>query len=155
VKQSLQSDAFVITWTQLRVDGVRPGSQVEFADGVRVTWHGRRIDFPGGALTTEHTIARAVTRLAGRERFRDGMCREEPLVENQLVLTNGTHFFQALVVRTLELSRPFLIFLGELPPQKQDLFVYTGPVPARAEPVEPDVHDTEAQTAIASVGRSR
>ena len=135
MNQAQSSDAFVVAWSHLRVNGLRPGPRVEFGPTTALTWQGRRIEFPGGALATERTIARAVTRLAGRERFRDGLCREEPLIEQHVALTDGHRIFKALVVRTLELSRPFLVFVGGLPPQNTELRVHYGPVlPPEAEP---------------------
>lgn len=123
VQQIQVSEAMVVAWPQLRVGGARPTLHQSFDIGSVVTWQDCAMILRGDRQNLDTIICRAVARLAGSERFRDGLSREEGLVERTLHLTDGQRVYTAVVVRVLELSRPFMVFFGTVPGGRAHLTV--------------------------------
>lgn len=112
-----------MAWPHVRVNGVRAAGRGDFGLGSEITWREVCLELHGASVTLEDVINRAVLRIAGSEHFRDGLCRDEPLVENRVYLTNGNQQYSALIVRTPELSRPLLVFHDLLPDPQARLWV--------------------------------
>ena len=129
---------FVISWTQTELDGLANAAADALIVGATWQWSGEavRVDGPGDVLVlgqSEETAnlrqhaARAVRRLVGAALDVDPMTRlpapEDPLLEHGFAVTDGRRTFTATLIETPDGRPPLLMFLNNLPPRDQDLWV--------------------------------
>ncbi|WP_372884091.1 Hint domain-containing protein [Shimia sp.] len=128
---------FVISWSQTEIEGVAAAPTEALETGVVWSWRGDavRVDGPSDLLSLDQAegeanirkrAARMVRRLVGAAidtgRKPEEIEIEEPLMDGGFVVTNGAQSYSVTVIEVAG-SRPLLMFLDEMPPQNQDLWV--------------------------------
>lgn len=142
--------AFVISWTQAKLNG-RAGAPVSAVTvGSTWRWCGRaaRVDSPGDVLVLRNPVAtdtssrlpsidlRKLTRAAD---FRDET--EAPLFDAWFDVTDGLRRFRATLVKSGQNHHPLVLFRNEVPPAETDLRivgVMTEPYLASAQAPAPE-----------------
>ena len=131
------SGTFVISWSQTEVDGLRAASLDVLAVGATWRWTGTpvRVDGPQGLLRLNAAegaaeirmrAARMVQRLIGAAVGTAPAVEDsdEPLVQDQsFVVTDGHHSFTVTLIPVPDTGARLLMFVGDLPPADQDLWV--------------------------------
>lgn len=129
--------AFVISWSQTDIDGVKAAPTEALDTGVLWSWQGDvvRVDGPTellcldqaeGAANLRKRAARMVRRLVGAAvdmtKKPEEIEIDEPLMEGGFVVTNGAQSYSVTVIDVAG-SWPLLLFLDEMPPRNQNLWV--------------------------------
>ena len=129
---------FVISWSQTEVDGLKAASTSTLNVGATWSWHGEavRVDGPNGLLRLDQAdgeanlrrrAARTVMRLVGaviqNTNEVDTVEVDEPLMDNNFVVTDGVQSYTVTVIDTGLGSAPLLMFLDEMPPRETDLWI--------------------------------
>ncbi len=129
---------FVISWTQTELDGLANAGADALIVGATWQWSGEavRVDGAPDVLVlgqSEETTnlrqhaARAVHRLVGAALDVDPLERlpvpENPLLEHGFAVTDGRRTFTATLIEVPNGKPPLLMFLNDLPPRDQDLWV--------------------------------
>ena len=131
---------FVISWSQTEIDGLAAAPLDVLAVGASWRWLGEavRVDGPAGALVLEgpegitdirRRAARMVRRLIGVAVASDGLVAgttedddaEEP--DQGFIVTDGHHSWSVTILSVPDSGARLLMFVGELPPAAQDLWV--------------------------------
>lgn len=149
MSQATSANSMVVPWGHLVVDGCRAASHLVFVPGMRLRLGGSPLRVPGPSFCLSRAVAVAVRALGAADRFCDGLTRDDPLVEQDIVLTDGTSVFRAAVVRTFELSRPLLVLRDPVPPGVGTLWVTTPDAVAGAASA-PDATPVRLRTATAA-----
>ncbi len=128
---------FVISWSQTEIDGVSTAPIQALDTGAVWSWHGEavrvdgptellRLDQAEGEANIRKRAARTVRRLVGAAvdttKKLDEIEVDEPLMEGGFVVTNGAQSYSVTVIEVAG-SKPLLMFLDEMPPQNQELWV--------------------------------
>jgi hypothetical protein len=131
---------FVISWAQTEVDGLKAASMDLLTTGTVWRWTGAavRVDGPQGLLRLEGAegaadirkrAARMVRRLVGvavagaarpEESFEDPA---EDLPDQAFIVTDGHQSFTVTIIAVPDTGAHLLMFVGDLPPSDQDLWV--------------------------------
>ncbi len=129
---------FVISWSQTELDGLAAAPVASLIVGATWQWSGEavRMDGPADILVlgpAEETAdlrqhaARAVRRLVGAaldgNRVEKLPEPEDPVLEAGFALTDGIRRYTATMIEVGEGRAPLLMFLNDLPPMGQDLWV--------------------------------
>lgn len=129
---------FVISWSQTELDGLAAASVDLLTVGALWQWHGEatRVDGPSDVLVlgrSEETerlrrhAARAVRRLVYVAMARQGSARipqpDAPLLDRGFAVTDGLRSYTATMIEVPDREIPLLMFIGDLPPRGQDLWV--------------------------------
>lgn len=140
---------FVISWTQIEIDGLRPAPLEALGPGASWRWTGRalRLDGPQDVLllagdreaaALRRHAARAARRLLGAGPAalpEDEADAPEALPERGFHLTDGRHSYAARLIEPVEGGAPLVAFEGALPAAGAELWVVRG---APAQPMRPD-----------------
>lgn len=132
------SGTFVISWSQVEIDGL-PGARVgSVAIGSTWRWTGQasRIDDPGDVLVLGNADGDAITRRRAARHLRrilggSGLLgtgsvsqeSEEPIFKTGFEVTNGRQVFRAIFIDLGIGQNPLLLFRDALPDCDQDLWV--------------------------------
>ena len=128
---------FVISWSQTLIDGYDTTDAVSLGVGSTWRWTGQvvQVDGHGGLLRLEDAAgsgnmrrraARTVRKLVGAVQENttdvDAVDVQEPLAEQSFAVTDGR---RAYVVTVIDVpgARPLAMFLDDIPPRDQDLWV--------------------------------
>lgn len=129
---------FVISWSQTEVDGLVASPPETLSVGASWSWHGDpvRVDGPGELLQLQRGAdeanfrkgaARMVRRLVGAALANttrlDTIEVDHPLRDSSFVVTNGSRSWTITVIEVGNAAPPLLMFLDDMPPQKEDLWV--------------------------------
>lgn len=129
--------AFVISWAQTELDGIRASSPETLAVGATWRWSGEavRVDGPKGIMVLDgardegdlrRRAAQSVHRLVGAALDRTVSLTnpiDDPVMDRGFVVTDGRDSY---VVTEIDAGRgrpPLLMFLNEMPPPGTDLWV--------------------------------
>jgi len=130
--------AFVISWSQTEVDGLRAAPLTSIAVGATWVWHGDvvRVDGPSGVLRLERTdrdtarrrcAAKLVRRLvrAATTNTSTLVADEppEPLADTGFVVTDGLRTYTVSLVPVDSGAPPLLMFVDDIPPRGRELWV--------------------------------
>lgn len=129
---------FVISWSQTELDGLASAPVSALSVGASWSWRGQavRVDGPGDVLVLgqcEETAnlrkhaARAVRRLVGAALELDTVSKlpepEAPVLDSGFAVTDGTRRYTATLIEVPGRAAPLLMFLDEVPPEGQDLWI--------------------------------
>lgn len=129
---------FVISWSQTSLDGLKAAPIETLSTGAAWAWAGEavRVDGPSEVLRLDQAngeagirkrAARTVRRLVGAAvQNRTDVDRievDDPLMDSNFVVTDGTQSYTVTVIEVGRGSRPLLMFLDEMPPRNTDLWV--------------------------------
>lgn len=128
---------FVVSWSQTEADGQRmpPVALVRVGTGWRWSGQAVRIDQPGLAPLSNHPdndpelgrrAARMVRRLIGAAIARDERIPDEdvaPESEQDFLLTDGRKTWSATIIPVPDSAARLVMFVGDMPPADQDLWV--------------------------------
>ncbi len=129
---------FVISWSQTEVDGLKAAPVDALDVGAAWSWHGEtvRVDGPSGLLRLDQAngeadirrrAAKMVRRLVGaavqNRSDVDAIEVDEPLMDSSFVVTNGVQSYTVTLIEAGNGQRPLLMFLDQIPPRGQDLWV--------------------------------
>lgn len=129
---------FVISWSQTELDGLASAPVSALSVGASWSWRGQavRVDGPGGILVLGHSeetaslrrhAARAVRRLVGAALEMDAVSRlpepDAPLLDAGFAVTDGLRRYTATLIEVPEARAPLLMFLDDVPPEGQDLWI--------------------------------
>jgi len=129
---------FVISWSQTELDGLAAAPVASLTVGTTWQWSGEtvRVDGPGNILVlgqSEETAnlrahaARAVRRLVGAALDTPAASRlpapDEPLLDSGFAVTDGLRSFTATLIEVPGGKPPLLMFLDQMPPAGQDLWI--------------------------------
>ncbi|MDJ0627997.1 MAG: Hint domain-containing protein [Rhodobacter sp.] len=129
---------FVISWSQTELDGLAGAPLGSLSVGASWSWHGQpvRIDGPGNILVlgqSEETAslrkhaARAVRRLVGAALELETVSKlpepDDPVLETGFAVTDGIRCYTATIIDVPEGRGPLLMFLDDVPPAGQDLWI--------------------------------
>jgi len=129
---------FVISWAQTELDGLAAASASSLSVGAVWQWHGEatRVDGPSDVLVLgqceETTIlrkhaARAVRRLVyaalDKPQVVPVEAPDDPLLDHGFAVTDGRRSYTATVIDVPGREVPLLMFLDDIPPEGQDLWV--------------------------------
>lgn len=130
---------FVISWSQTEVDTIRAPdiSLVKvgatwrwLGDAVQVDTAGQilRLDGALGAARLHQSAARMVRKLVGAAVAQDtgGSCEsdaDDPTPDAGFILTDGRQTYRATVIDVPGSAARLLMFVGQLPPRGQDLWI--------------------------------
>lgn len=130
--------AFVVSWSQTKIDGLEAAPIDSLNVGATWSWHGDvvRVDGPSGILRLDQAdgdadirkrAARSVRRLVGavaRNTSDVGSVMvNDPLMESCFVVTDGRYSYTVTLIETGQTTLPLLMFLDELPPRNVDLWI--------------------------------
>ena len=130
--------AFVISWLQTEVDGLKGAPTSSLVTGAAWSWRGEllRVDGPADVLQLDHAngaedlrrrAARMVTRLVGtameREPMADFDLGDVPLLNTGFVVTDCENLYTVTLILTGPNSHPLLMFVGDIPPADTDLWI--------------------------------
>jgi len=129
---------FVISWSQTKLDGLRPASVQALSVGVTWSWHGDtvRVDGPNELLRLEMSdgeavnrkrAARMVRRLVGaamnNTRDLDRVEVADPLMDIGFVVTDGTRSYTVTIIEVGGGGAPLLMFHDDIPPVGREMWV--------------------------------
>ena len=132
------SGTFVISWSQTKIDGIEAAPLHALSVGSSWSWHGDavRVDGPTGLLRLDQAdgeanlrrrAARMVRRLVGAARLNTtdlgAVAVDEPLMDSNVVVTDGTRTFTLTVIEVGDGAGPLLMFLGHIPPANRELWI--------------------------------
>ena len=128
---------FVVSWSQTEIDGLKSGPVSALEVGATWRWSGApvRVDGPNDVLVLcgpdgeqelRKRAARVVRRLLGPAfavPLWEDLHGDEPLFERFFSVTDGRKTYSITLIDLAQTARPLLLFLGDLPPKDQDLWV--------------------------------
>lgn len=129
---------YVISWSQTEIDGVSAAPLDVLAVGASWRWSGQavRVDGQGELLLLEgaegiadirRRAAKMVRRLIGvavtGDVAKDGMIDEEDTPDQGFIVTDGHQSWSVTILPVPDTGARLLMFVGELPPPGQDLWV--------------------------------
>lgn len=129
---------FVISWSQTSLDGLEAAPLESLNVGMVWKWSGEavrvdgpsellRLDQANGEANIRKRAARTVRRLVGAAvQNRTDVDRvevDDPLMDSNFVVTDGTRSFTVTVIEVGPEATPLLMFLDDLPPRDVDLWV--------------------------------
>jgi len=132
------SGTFVISWSQTELDGLASASVESLSVGALWQWHGEatRVDGPSGVLVlrqSEETArlrqhaARAVRRLVNVAMDKGQVSKipeaDAPVLERGFAVTDGLRIYTATLIEVAGREQPLLMFLDQMPPCGQELWV--------------------------------
>ncbi|MDX1780447.1 MAG: Hint domain-containing protein [Thalassovita sp.] len=132
------SGTFVISWLQTKVDGIEAAPMHALSVGSSWSWRGDavrvdgptellRLDQADGEANLRRRAARMVRRLVGAagQNTTDlgAVTLDEPLMDSNVVVTDGVRIFTLTVVDVGDGAQPLLMFLGHIPPANRELWV--------------------------------
>lgn len=128
---------FVISWSQTEIDGLQAAPPSSLIVGAAWSWRGTpvRVDGPSSILQLDQAdgeadlrrrAARMVRRLVGAAVAND--CRsaaelQHPLSDSSFIVTDGAQSFTVTLIEVGPGTPPLLMFLDDIPPQGQALWV--------------------------------
>jgi len=130
--------AFVISWSQTEVDGLKSAPAESLAVGTTWSWRGDpvRVDGPNGILrlerangdaTSRRCAAKLVRRLISAaktdSRTLDIVEEEAPLADTGFVVTDGLKTYTVTVVPVGGGAPPLVMFVDHIPPEGRELWV--------------------------------
>lgn len=130
--------AFVISWSQTEVDGLRAAPIESLAVGTTWSWQGDvvRVDGPNGVLrlerangetTSRKCAAKLVRRLISaaktNTRHLETVDEAEPPADAGFVVTDGLKTYTVTVVPVGGGSPPLAMFVDDIPPRGRELWV--------------------------------
>lgn len=131
---------FVISWSQTEIDGITAAPLDVLAVGASWRWHGQpvQVDSAGGPLILDgaegiqeirRRAARMVRRLIGAA-VASGATQEEQAespddedIDQGFIVTDGHQSWSVTILAVPDTGARLLMFVGELPPVAQDLWV--------------------------------
>ena len=130
---------FVISWSQTEVDGLEAAPVQSLTVGAAWSWRGDalRVDGPQHLLRLEgadgseamrRRAARMVERLVGAALEHKPLSAveertEDTAVDNSFVVTDGAKSYTVTLIEVGRGSQPLLMFLDDIPPRNQDLWI--------------------------------
>lgn len=138
--------AFVLSWAQTEVDGLRgaPPDQVECGSAWRWSGVATRVDDPADVLVLTGGEQAALRRHAARQVGRllgdpdlalrdeaDGEAETGHLFRSGFDVTDGRALYNATMVDVERAEHPLVLFVGALPPAETDLWVVNTRLEAR------------------------
>lgn len=143
---------FVISWSQIKIDGLANAPVMDLSVGATWSWQGDavRVDGPSELLRLDRAddeaqlrrraarIVRGLVDAALSDR-RD-MAGDAPVGgrENSFVVSDGTQSYTITLIDLGAGAQPLLMFVDQLPPQNRDLWiVHQSFAPARQSPDGP------------------
>ncbi|MFN3846371.1 MAG: Hint domain-containing protein [Paracoccaceae bacterium] len=131
---------FVISWSQTEIDGVTTAPLDVLAVGASWRWSGQavRVDGQGGMLLLEgaegiadirRRAAKMVRRLIGVAvtggpiATEDGATEQEDTPDQGFIVTDGHQSWSVTILPVPDTGARLLMFVGEVPPPGQDLWV--------------------------------
>lgn len=129
---------FVISWSQTELDGLRAASVRHLAVGAMWTWQGEalrvdgrndllRLENADGAENLRRSAARMVSRLVGMalsdKRQDPPPAGARPLRDRYFIVTDGQRSYTVTLIDPESGGAPLAMFVGEVPPQRRDLWV--------------------------------
>jgi len=129
---------FVISWSETELDGLASAPVGALSVGALWQWHGEatRVDGPSGVLVlgqSEETArlrqhaARAVRRLiyVALEKAHTSKIPEpdDPVLDRGFAVTDGLRTYTATLIEVPDREAPLLMFLDQMPPEGQELWV--------------------------------
>lgn len=129
---------FVISWSQIEVDGLCPAPEHALRVGAAWLWRGDavRVDGPTGLLRLDDAdgeadirkrAARMVHRLVGaaltKTRPSEGDATDRPIPDNAFVVTDGTMSYTVTLIELGAGQPPLLMFVDSIPPANRDLWI--------------------------------
>ena len=130
--------AFVISWSQTEVDGLKAAPIHTLDVGMAWAWHGDpvRVDGPHEVLRLENAngeensrkrAAHMVRRLVGaarrNTRHLDEIEVDDRLIDGGFVVTDGARSYTVTVIEVGKGAPPLLMFLDEIPPRTTEMWV--------------------------------
>ena len=144
---------FVISWPQIKIDGLAHAPVVDLNVGATWSWQGDavRVDWPSELLRLDRAddesnlirrAARMVHRLVGAAvNDRSDLLEDAPqnMSDNSFVVTDGSHSYTVTLIELGADAQPLLMFVDQLPPKGRDLWVvHQSFEPARQSAEGPD-----------------
>lgn len=129
---------FVISWSQAKLDGMGAVPLQSLDVGTAWSWSGDavrvdgpaqllRLDEADGEVNIRKRAARMVRKLVGAAMAEttniDSIEVEHPLQDSSFVVTDGAQSYTITVIEVGAGKPPLLMFLDELPPKDQELWV--------------------------------
>lgn len=129
---------FVISWSQTEIDGLKVAPPSSLTVGATWSWQGEvvRVDGPSSILRLDQAegeahirkrAARMVRRLVGAAVTHtprpNDIDVEHPLVDSSFVVTDGSRSFTVTLIEVGQGAKPLLMFLDEMPPKGQELWI--------------------------------
>ena len=129
---------FVISWSQIEVDGLEAAPIQSLDVGTAWSWRGElvRVDGPSELLRLDNAdgqendrrrAARMVRRLVGAARNNSKNLLEieiqEPFMDSGFVVTDGAQSYTVTVIEVGHGAPPLLMFVDEIPPRDHDMWV--------------------------------
>lgn len=129
---------FVISWSQTEIDGLSGSPIAALEKGAAWRWSGvpvridgtSDIDEPPASLDRDSIrrqaaagARRIVSRALVQEGVRTPFVDDDVTLDQALTLTDGCRRWVATLIDMPEIARPLLMFVGELPPQGQQLWI--------------------------------
>lgn len=146
--------AFVIPWSQTKIDGLEAASQESLTVGTSWSWHGVtvRVDGPGEILRLDQAdgeadlrkrAARSVRRLIGAAAYSKtnplSADIDAPVMGSNFVVTDGVQSYTVTLIEVASSAPPLLMFLDELPPRDVGLWIVRVSLHGRIRrPQDPD-----------------
>ncbi len=132
---------FVISWSQTEIDGLSGSPIAALEKGAAWQWNGAPVQIDGtseaaspssssDADTIRRQAAAGARRIVGRALVQEGV--RTPFVDDNVtlnqafILTDGCQRWVATLIDMPEIARPLLMFVGEPPPQGQQLWIAEG-----------------------------
>ncbi|WP_420568509.1 Hint domain-containing protein [Thalassovita sp.] len=129
---------FVISWSQTELDGLRAAPLTQLTVGAAWSWHGDalrvdgrndllRLENADGEENLRRSAARMVSRLVGvalsDKRKQEPQGRDTPLRDRYFIVTDGQRSYTVTLVDPDTGGAPLAMFVGDVPPQKRDLWI--------------------------------
>lgn len=129
---------FVISWSQTEIDGQHTAPVTDLAVGTAWSWTGEavRVDGPSGILPlglaageadirkrAGMTVRRLLTSVQMDTRKLDTVPLQDPLFDDSFRVTNGFETWTITLIDTGAGRKPLCMFLDEIPPRGEPLWV--------------------------------
>jgi hypothetical protein len=129
---------FVISWSQTEIDGLSGSPITAVEKGAAWRWQGApvRIDgasevggthSSGDTKSIRRRAAAGARRIVGRALVQEGVrtpfIDDDVTFDQSFILTDGSQRWVATLIDMPEIARPLLMFVDELPPKEQPLWI--------------------------------
>ena len=129
---------FVISWSQTDIDGLQAAPPSSLCVGAAWSWRGDavRVDGPSSILQLDRAegeaqirkrAARMVRKLVGAAVAQRPVSvdveADHPMADMSFVVTDGARSYTVTLIEVGGGGRPLLMFLDEMPPRDQDLWI--------------------------------